>query len=522
MTAGAAERPGYATFVLHTHLPYCRLAGRWPHGEEWIHEAMLECYLPLLASLRRMASEGDTTLGVTINMTPILSEQLVDPLVVEHFREFSLDRAARAERDIKRFRTDPVRRQLAIFHYDRYNATRDLFEQIDGDFVGALRAIEDSGHIEIATSAATHAYLPLLKDSRAVEFQVRTGIESHVRHFGRRPRSFWLPECAYEPGIEEVLDRHGVRVFFVETHLVENAVIASKGSHGRPGSTFEAYRVANSNVTALARNNRTGKQVWSAEDGYPGDGAYREFHKKEDESGLRYWRITGPQTGLGDKALYEPVVAQAAVAKHARHFVEIVRSELATAISNEMISPLLLSAYDTELFGHWWMEGVPWLEAVIRELRGDDTVELTTASDYVATNPPAKGIVMAIGSWGNGGDDRTWQNEQTAWTWDEIALRQTRAAALLREDSAATRQLARELLLLQASDWQFLITTGQAAEYAAERFRSHCERFDRLAAAIEAGSGGEDLADGIEWLDNPFPFIDVLSYMGSAAPGEAS
>lgn len=210
------ERGGI-TFVLHTHLPYCRLAGRWPHGEEWLHEAMLECYLPLLQAFRGLAREFDSSLGITINITPILAEQIRDPLINRHFRTYLAERIERAEGDVARFAGLPgPRSHAAVFHRDRYQKTQAFYEdEIGGDVLTAFRELEESGHIEIATSAATHGYLPLLDNPDAVRFQVETGIASHIRNFGRKPRSFWLPECAYEPGLEHVLEDAGIEVFFV-------------------------------------------------------------------------------------------------------------------------------------------------------------------------------------------------------------------------------------------------------------------------------------------------------------------
>ncbi len=529
------ETRGSATVVLHTHLPYCRLAGRWPHGEEWIHEAMLECYLPLLQAFHRLAAESRASLGVTINITPILAEQLVDPIIKEHFREYLADRIERAECDVIRFSPagGPLA-ETAAFHRDRYRATRAFFEDtIGADIVGALAELETAGRIEIASCAATHGYLPLLDDDAAVRFQVAAGIESHIRHFGRRPRSFWLPECAYEPGLERVLDGYGLRAFFVETHLVAGGPTRGKAAGGMigpypplsaeqtaalqaydgRGTTFEPYRVRESNVAVIARNERTGKQVWSADQGYPGDGAYREFHKKDDQSGLHYWRVTGPSVGLGEKAEYDQGAARALAREHAAHFAGVVSGELDSFRRSAGHPGLVLAAYDTELFGHWWLEGVDWLEESLRQLAATPGISLATVEGYLGANPPQRSIELPEGSWGAGGDHRTWMNEGTAWTWPEIHARQRRAAPLFARDTAASRQLARELLLLQASDWQFLMTTGQAKEYATERFRSHCQRFDALAAAIEGGIGaGETLLAELEQLDNPFPAIRPSTY----------
>lgn len=526
---------GAVTFVLHTHLPYCRLAGRWPHGEEWLHEAMLECYLPLLRAFRRLATEIDGSLGVTINITPILAEQIRDDLINRHFRAYLAERIERAEDDVKRFRPSGGRRlATAQFHRDRYQAIRAFYEDdIQADVLGALRALEGSGHIEIATCAATHGYLPLLDNPAAVRFQVQTGVASHIRNFGRAPRSFWLPECAYEPGLERFLHEAGIKVFFSETHLVTggrargkalgdvlgpypemrqratSAVELPAGS----GTTFRAYHVGRSDVSVLARNERTGLQVWSAAHGYPGDGAYREFHKKDSESGLHYWRVTGEDVDLGAKDEYDPGMAAALARGHASHFADVVSSELAAYHGGTGNHGIVAMAYDTELFGHWWLEGVDFLEDSIRRIAADPEIALTTAGAFVTSYPPKDDIDLPEGSWGNGGDHRTWLNPETEWTWPEIHSRQRRAASLLVDNTPAAAQLARELLLLQSSDWQFLMTTGQAHDYAVQRFNEHRERFDSLAAAIEARTPELPvLVAELSELDNPFPDIDPGVY----------
>ena len=540
--------PGNATIVLHTHLPYCRLAGLWPHGEEWLHEAMLECYLPLIRAFTRLSKDVPGELGVTINMTPILAEQIADPLMRDHFRIYLADKIERAKADLLRFGDAPgLLGKTAQFHLDRFRAVRDFYEdQIAANPLAALAALEESGHIEIASSAATHGYLPLLRDEAAVRFQVQTGVESHVRNFGRKPRSFWLPECAYKPGLEQFLEEAGIRVFFVETHLVTGGAARGKTLGGmvgpypelprpnaarpvRPirvephlGTTFRPYYVGRSRVSVLARNERSGLQVWSAANGYPGDAAYREFHRKDDVSGLHYWRVSGPRVELGEKSEYDPEVASVRAGQQAQHFREVVKSELfayekGTFDSGVHDQGSVIASYDTELFGHWWMEGVEWLENVIRNLAEDEAVKLISAARLVEEQAPTESIVLPEGSWGAGGDHRTWLNEETAWTWPAIYERQARAARLLVVSNEATRQLARELLILQASDWQFLMTTGQAREYAIERFNSHAGRFDALADAIETNDPRlQALLKDYEWLDNPFPEIDPAGYRAAA------
>lgn len=525
---------GAASFVLHTHLPYCRLAGRWPHGEEWLHEAMLECYVPLIRGFHRLVGEGLPSLGVTIDVTPILAEQLADATIREHFRDYMAGQIARAQSDLVRFKAaGDERAEIAAFHLDRYLSLQGFYErELAADLLRGLADLEACGAIEIATSAATHAYLPLLSGPEPVHFQVATGINSHRRLFGRQPRAFWLPECAYRPGIERELEAQGVALFFTDSHLVAGGSVpadiarvglypghaASRPSSAHPavGSTFEAYTAGQSHVAVLARNERTGSQVWSAAHGYPGDPAYSEFHKKDDQSGLRYWRVTGAGTGLGEKHLYNPRAAAAQAEQHAAHFHTLVRAALEQHEAHSESPGILLSAYDTELFGHWWLEGVEWLTATIRALAADPDIAVMPASEAVRQQPPARAIQMQPGSWGAGGDDRTWLNDDTRWMWDAIAAREERARGLLTQDHPAARQLARELLLLQSSDWEFLVTTAQAREYAEGRFREHADRFDALADAMDADAAGLDaLANELFALDNPFPDIDPTLYAGA-------
>jgi 1,4-alpha-glucan branching enzyme len=259
-------------------------------------------------------------------------------------------------------------------------------------------------------------------------------------------------------------------------------------------------------------------QVWSAAWGYPGDFLYREFHRKDPGSGLQYWRVSGAHVGLGDKQLYDPGPAEQQARRHAEHFVGLVANSLREFRSESGQPGLIVSAYDTELFGHWWFEGVTWLREVLRGLATHPEVGLTTAHDYLAAYQPDEVLQLPESSWGAGGDHSTWENDQTAWMWPLIHAAEERMEELVARYPEATddrarvlAQVARELLLLESSDWPFLVSTGQAAEYANNRFQQHLSRFNRLAMAAEHDAVDDEtrrfLAE-CERDDNPFPDID--------------
>jgi len=563
--AGKVKK-GAFTLVLHSHLPYCRLAGRWPHGEEWLHEAISETYVPLLDALYDLRAEG-LPFKLTIGLTPVLTEQLADATVLEHVVLFLKDKIAAADADIPRFQAegDPQMTYLATFYRGRHqHVLATLQERLGGSIVGAFKRLQDEGYVEIITSAATHGYLPLLSHDSSIHGQLVAGVESYRYHFGRAPRAIWLPECAYRPAyvteegtvrpaLEEFLSRLAIGCFFAETHAIEGGrpvgkaagdvaigpyaaikrryVIPLSEQGGQKGTTYQAYYVAGSGhgltdppVAAIGRNNRTGMQVWSGEWGYPGDQDYREFHKKDHISGMQYWRVSGPRVDLGQKDVYHPDWAEYKVAEHSRHFAGLVTELLINYHQESSKFGIIASNYDTELFGHWWFEGVEWIKQVLRHLATSDLVELTTASEHLAAHPPEEVIAIPESSWGAGGNHWTWDNPETHWMWQPVHAAEARMEALIAQypqaqgDLAAIlNQAARELLLLQSSDWPFLVTTGQAGQYAIQRFRSHLDRFTSLADLAASGqlAVGRALADELWEIDKVFPTVDYRWFSAS-------
>lgn len=528
----------------------------WPHGEEWIHEAIADTYLPLLEALYDLAESG-LDYRLTISVTPILVEQLADPLVAEHFIEYAAIRSAWACEDVERFEASGEGQlaSLARFYHHRFaRALTSFQDRFNSDLVAALRSLQEAGLVEISTSAATHGYLPLLSRDSSIYGQIRTGVESYRQHFGVDPAAIWLPECAYRPaymetekgvdtvrpGLEEFLAGQQLSVFFSETHAVLGGKPVGKAAGDSIGpygevhrrysieqtthdsaektTTFQPYWVgkAPGEVAVLARNNDTGEQVWSASHGYPGDFWYREFHKKDGKSGLQYWRIGEAGLDLAYKPPYEPDRASEQVEKHAQHFCDLVVDLLTDYENTSGSSGAISAAYDTELFGHWWFEGVTWLKSVLTRLSADERVELRTASGIIDSNHPTTVLQLPESSWGSGGGHFTWDNVDTRWMWPLIHEAEVRMEELVEEaDKSSAKflmQAARELLLLQSSDWPFLVTTGQAKEYASERFSEHLDRFNSLADVIQQQQCHEPesllMLEQLEERDNPFASID--------------
>jgi 1,4-alpha-glucan branching enzyme len=549
---------GSFVLMLHTHLPYYRQAGMWPFGEENLYECWAEVYVPLVQLLRKLHQEG-VPVRVTLGITPVLLEQLNDEYLKAGFVTYLTNQHQRALADVQRFSAEnqPELATLAQYQVDRFAGVTTAFAKgLQSDMIGALRQLQDDGVVELVASAATHALLPLLRSEASLNAQIKGGIQVFEQYFGTRPLGFWLPECGYRPAqhrhgqlwpsLETYLAREGIRYTFTEYHAIEGASSSENifrnpgmmpGSTGTEPNTLpqasrdtlfevgtqEAYALADSSVAVLARNNEASFQVWSASYGYPGDGDYQEFHKTDDVSGLRYWRLTAKSCDLGNKALYNPATAQAKALEHAAHFVSLVEQAVASAPNSDQ--PVLVhTSFDTELFGHWWHEGLTWLEAVLRGMAQATTVDMHAASEYLDQCPPRHSVRLPESTWGEGGHFWVWQNGQTDFIWQGIEAADRRLSqwmsaathqALTPFQQAAIAQAARELMLMQASDWPFLITTHQAKDYATGRFKDHLANFNQLLDCLESNTTDETALARIAGKDNLFASLNPSQYWAS-------
>ena len=577
---------GFFTITLHAHLPYVVNHGTWPHGMEWLHEAVAETYLPLLRVLKRLQADG-IGLHCNLDLSPVLMEQLVHPTFVAEFPNYLNRKIVFAREDEAFFAQSGENHyaETARFWQRFFTEALEDFQAFNGNIVAAFHHFQQAGLIEIITCAATHGYLPLLGTDESVRAQIRTAVTTYQHHLGVPPRGIWSPECGYRPagswsypvpnadgsptpppfqriGLEQAFAESELHFFFVDTHLVEESEaiaspyrpimrtfprkpsVAPADPHP-PRSLYQPYLVEGpytavtphlDAVSIFPRDPRTGLQVWSGDTGYPGDGNYVDFHKKRWPGGHRYWRVTGPRIDMNDKEPYFPNDAIARVQGHASHFVNLVHEALADAKTQAGIAsrhpPILSAPFDAELFGHWWFEGPLWLEAVARILHeqsasGEPGIQLISCSQYLERFPNAALIAMHEGSWGAEGNNQVWLNPETSWTYThlypaELYTRELCSAGRWRESPLAARiakQLCRELLLLESSDWQFLITTGAARDYAELRFLTHNDQFTELKSIWQAWENDPNLNEHqtnrlveIEQRDNIFAGINPADW----------
>ena len=526
---------GYFSLILHAHLPFVRHP-EYPEflEEDWLFEAITEVYLPLIFIFERLHDAGAAP-RLAMNVSPPLCEMLSDSLLQERYTNHLANLLALARKEAARVEQEDAQFLPAARMYVEMleSASRLWHDVYQKDLVGAFRALQDDGVLEIITCGATHGFLPLMSSETAKRAQIAVAVANYKKHFGRAPRGIWLPECAYEPGLENLLAENGIEYFIADAHAL---------LYGDPRPRYGVHAPVRcpNGVAVFARDMETSQQVWSSIVGYPGNPVYREFyrdigwdlpldylkpHLHKDGNrrhlGLKYYRITGKDVSQERKEPYIPALAIEKAAQNAADFV-FKRIEQAHQLRNNYDgrAPLVTSPYDAELYGHWWFEGPQFLDFVFRKLHFDQTeIAAITPGDFLDTGIPIQRQQPSASSWGERGYYKVWLNEKTQWMYpyQHVAEeRMTRLANIYETPNEveyrALNQLARELLLAQSSDWAFQIYQGTTVEYAARRFRSHIHRFDLLAKDLENGNVDAARLARIESRDNIFAEIDYRVY----------
>ncbi|MBM3847965.1 MAG: DUF1957 domain-containing protein, partial [Verrucomicrobia bacterium] len=485
---------GYLALILHAHLPFVRHPEDERFLEEsWLYEAVIETYLPLIQVMDGWLRDGMDT-RLTLTLSPTLCSMLMDPLLQDRCQKRMESLLELAERETHRTQWDPGFKDLSWMYFHRLRSLQETWHSYGRNIVGALRKFQEQGKLEIITTAATHAVLPLISNHPpSLRAQILTARDHYQRCFGREPNGIWLPECAYADGVERVLQEAGIRWFIMDTHGV---------LHARPRPRYGVYTpvFTPNGIAAFGRDHESATQVWSRQSGYPADPRYRDFYRDigydldydyvkpylpggtgRGFTGIKYYSITGG----GEKRPYQRMAAMQAAAAQAQHFLESRMTQV-QRIGNIIERPaLLVSPYDAELFGHWWYEGPEFLDFLIRKTVYDQkVVQLTTPQEYLQQNPTQQIASPSPSTWGEEGHLKVWLNDKNQWIFPHLDAAQTRMSELVNKHRNASgltlralRLAGNELLLAQSSDWPFIMRTGTSPEYAGRRVREHLLRF---------------------------------------------
>jgi len=534
---------GFLSLILHAHLPYVRhLEHKYSLEEKWFYEALTECYIPLLMHLEKLRDDG-VYFRLTFSLSPTLVAMMEDPLLRDRYSHYleRLQHLARLEEE--RTAGDEAFAPLARMYREHFDAAGAYFHRYGGRLVGAFRKLSEENYLEIITSASTHGYLPLLAvQPESIYAQVANAVSYHTALFGEPPRGIWLPECAYYTGLDEILAELGLQYFITATHGVLYAV-------PRPKYGVYSPIITPAGVAAFGRDTETSKQVWSAQEGYPGDYDYREFYRDiaydlpldyvgphlhppgmRTDSGIKYYRITCE--GLEYKEPYRPDLALEKAAQHAGNFMFNREQQVKYLASLMGRPPIIVSPYDAELFGHWWFEGPHWLDYLCRKMAYDQaTVKLITPGEYLDLGYPLQVASPNPSSWGDKGHNEVWLNGTNDWIYRHLHQAAEEMVALATEYpeadgllKRALAQAARELMLAQSSDWPFIMNSGTMVEYARQRASGHLVNFRSLLRMIRENKIDGTWLQQLEEYDNIFPHLDYRLFQSLEAtlPQEAA
>ena len=522
---------GYWIPVLHTHLPFVKHPEHDYFLEEnWLFEAISESYIPLIMNMKKMDDEG-IDFKLTISISPPLLEMFSDGLLMEKYQKYLNRLVELSSKEVDRLKNDREFHIISQFYKKRYHDVSVFFRDIlDGNVLNGYRYFHRRGNIELLTCCATHGLLPLLnQNTQAVEAQVSIAVESFKKHLGSPPKGLWLPECAYYDGLDTILKQYGINFFFLDTHGLLN---------GKPAPRYGVYAPVYTvnGIAVFGRDQLSSKQVWSAEQGYPGDFNYRDFYRDVGFdldfeyikpyispdgtrvfTGIKYYRITGKDVY---KKPYDPVNAFNQTRVHAKHFCmeRKKQTELLGAYMDR--PPVVLSPYDAELFGHWWFEGPDFLYHLFHEIVKQKGLKTISPSEYLEIHSCNQVVSPSPTSWGNNGYYDTWLNGENDWIYRHLhwmADKLENLANTYYHESDLTNirllnQLVRELLLAQSSDWAFLIATKTAREYAEKRTKEHISNFRVLLDGFLSHNIDTSFLQQVEAKNSIFPELDFKVY----------
>lgn len=521
---------GDLSIVLHAHLPFVHHPEYDGYlEEEWFFEAISETYIPLLNVFNKLEKEG-IDFKITMTLTPSLLSMMDSPLLKKRYIKYLNQRINLGTLEIENAKDKE--KELAKYYLDKFKSDLDFFvNKINMNLISAFKHFSDKGFLEVLTCGATHGFFPVISlNEKALRAQIKIGVDTYIKYFKKKPKGIWLPECAYVPEIDKYLKEFNISYTILENHGL---------MYANPFPINGTYMpiVSPKGICFFARDLESSRQVWSSVSGYPGDNNYRDFYRDlgydrpydyikpflpssgvRVHTGYKYYRITGKNE---EKQLYDITKAKEIAERHAEHFLDSRIKQIKNISNYTTQKPIILSPYDAELFGHWWYEGPYFLYILFKKIYYDQNIiNLTTPSIYLKKNPNLQVSTPASTTWGANGYNEVWLNHSNDYAHKHIlqlADEMTNIAFKYKNEKDKTKikllnQLVRELLLLQSSDWLFIITNGTMVEYAHKRIKEHTGRFNKLINMLNTNSIDKDFLNSVSKIDNIFPDVDFKDY----------
>jgi 1,4-alpha-glucan branching enzyme len=529
-------KPQVISLVLSAQLPLVRkmehsAEARLPHSrpleEQWFFEALSDTYLPLLEVFDRL--DGDhIPFRLGISLSPLLCFMLKDGSLIRAYLEHVDKQIKFGKRELERTRDDPTIHALARYYYDRMVDKRILFtERYGGNIIGVFDHYQKKGRLEILTTAASHAFLPVYAAyPEAIQAQIEVAISSYRHDFGGNPHGFWLPELGWTEELDAYLRSYNFCYTIVDTHagFFGNTKITR-------GSFYPVMTPAKTLI--LIRDFYACQDILKEDQGYRYAPVYRDprgdvgyelpveqvkpflgAHGGRAKTGFVYRTIGGRE---GEKQVYDLISAAEKSREQARAFLDARVARLVRAEELGGGNPISLCAYDAGLFGRSWYEGPMFLEALFREGAARQDVKFMTPGEYLCKQDRQSFEVgmPEFSSWGINGYAETWLDASNDWMYRHVVRsleRMTELAERFPNDSGlkerALNQAAREILLAQASDWPRMLNKQESAEYARNQIEMALRNFTTISESLGSNYISTEWLTNLERRHNFFPHIN--------------
>ena len=517
--------------ILHAHQPYVRhLEYERFLEEDWLYEALNETYIPLLRMLSRL-QEDKVPFHITMCFSPTLSTMLTDSALQERFVNYMNLHIELGEKEVKRTETeDRECHTMALYYLNESKRNLDVYEAFGRNILTGFRKLSDYGLIELVSSAATHAFLPLFKDyPSAVNAQVAVGVKTHREICGEDPKGFWIPEGGYYPGLDSILQKNGI-------HWIQ---CASQTPFTSPDkSLYGGYRPIHlpSGLYAFPGDWSLTSLIWSNKTGYPCDPDYREFYRDIGYylpmeyvgpymhepalrvfTGYKYYAITSHGD---DKNFYSIDRAREKVALHTENFLYNIRKKGTLINACGIKDHVFTLPFDAELFGHRWYEGIRFLENLIRAMAKDsENYRMVTPREVIEDGGEFDNIRINESSWGRHGGADNWLDSSNADIYPHLLKAIERMEELVeRFPNQGTlkgrflNQSLRELLLAMASDWPSILHDNTAVSYAKKRLEDHLGSFNVVHSSMCRNTVNTEWLINAEKRNAIFPNIDYNDF----------
>jgi 1,4-alpha-glucan branching enzyme len=519
------------SIVLHAHSPFFHHPEKLsPSEERWFFESLSETYLPLLEVFDRLDADH-IPFRMALSLSPTLCHMLGDEQLMDRYLDYTDRRIEFGLREIKRTGRNKKAQKIARFLYDKMVDKRVLFtERYEKKLLGVFDLYQKKGRLELMTTAATHAFLPFYTGSpQGIQAQFEVAVASHRSCFGRYPQGFWLPELGWSSELDPWLRSYNF------AYTITDPCALVLGEPPAKWGTFFPVRTP-AGVFVLGRDFYSGAALAEMRR----EPAYRDNRRDigyelppekvkpflgaggiRTPTGYRYWK-----TGDGRKSFYDPAAAQAAVRKQVRAFLEAGISRLWAAekmmnasggCPSDERRALALCAWSADDLGCFWHEGPQFLENLFREgLRRED-VRFMTPGEYLFKQDASliQTMVPEFSSGGNNGYAETWLDASNDWMYRHVMRALDRMVELAERfpdntglEERTLNQAAREILLVQSSDWSKMLYRQESAEYARNQIEMNLRNFTTIYEALGSNYISTEWLTTLEQRHNIFPHIN--------------